>query len=475
MSSKSKYEVVTVSIDELNQGMTILAYTGFSDRYVALDKKVLAFLHHNFSGAKALVIRNKKKVVVSVEEICVGDSLLQLFSFPTSKKRLTEFNPKLISALRSKGVLAFKVKKAVILPEDYSKDLRDAIDQVNLLMKIPSRKQERLELGVIQSNILVEKVESCARQRVEGSEIIENMMDNARRGKINATDIEAYVENVVRSSSAEAMSAIVNLKASDQTYSHCIDVGILFQMIYFRFIENSRQKSAFTTKNQALLGAFLHDFGKSQIPKDLLDSTVRFESGSQEMEMMRAHPVLGAELLRGMDMPDSVVNMSLCHHVKMDESLKNSYPANIPYEKIGFESKLLAIGDIYQALVGKRNYKRSWTPPQAIRYLYALAGIEYDERLWGVFLSMMGEYPVGSLVVLNDDSMGFVMSVPNEGEDLTRPQIAIVRNAFGEDLENHQLIDLHEERDVFIKGDLDAMDVFSNQALKQFSELRVVA
>ena len=475
MSSKTKFEVVTVSINELNSEMTILAYTGFSNRYAALDHKVLAFLHHNFSGAKSLVIREGNKVFIPVEEIREGDSLLQIFSFPSSKKNLTKAHPKLISALKKKEVLRFKVKRQVKLPEDYNRDLQEAINQVNLLMRIPSKKQERRDEGIRKSTQLVAKIEKSTKQRKEGSEIIENMMDNARRGNIKSSDIEAYVETVISSASAEAMSAIVNLKASDHTYCHCIDVGVLFQHIYFKCIKISNKKSAFSSVNEALLGAFLHDFGKSQIPKELLDSTARFESGSTEMNMLRAHPNYGAKLLNGMGMPNNVINMCLCHHVKMDESLNNSYPGNISYEKIGMECKLLAIGDIYQALVGKRNYKRSWTPPQVMRYLYALSGIEYEDQLWNMFLNIMGEYPVGSLVVLSDDSIGFVMTVPGEGEDLTRPRVAVVRNAYGEDFEKHTLIDLQEEQDIFIKNDLDAAEVFGNQALKHFTDLQIVS
>ena len=475
MDKKSKYLVTTVQVDELTKNMTIIAYTGFSNRYSLIDKKVCAFIHHNFKGAKAIVLRADRKLELSVEQIQEGDSISQLFSFPSSKSRLTEVNPKLSAALKKKGILSFKIKKLKPYSDNLTTDLNDAIEQVNLLMQTPSRKQERLKQGIYQANLLVEKIKESQNSRGKGTDIMEHMMDNARLGKINSSEIEAYVVSVIKNSSSEAMSAIVNLKSSDQTYSHCIDVGVVFQKFYAEGFKNTRKISGFQTLNQAFLGGFLHDFGKAKLPKELLDSSARFEFGSYEMELIRSHPYHGAKLLQGMNMPDSIINMSLTHHVKMDESLSSSYPPQLLYNNSRFESKLLAVVDIYQALVSKRSYKRSWTPPQAIRYLSALSGVEYDEQIWDLFVQVMGEYPVGSLVVLNDDSMGFVMNVPEEGEDPFRPQVAIIRNADGKDLERHTLLDLQEEKDIRIQKDLDAAEVLNNMALESFSQLQVVA
>lgn len=471
--SKKKQSVATVSINELQKDMTILAYTGFSHRYKEIDEKMCRFLHHNFSGAKARIIRGGKKQDIPVTSIMTGDTILALFAFPAARRQLTKADPKLITALKKKGIHAFKIRQTN--GNRFDGHLDDAIDEVNRLMKTPSRKQERLERGIFEANLLVERVKEAGSKRREGSNIIENMMDTARAGQLKTSDIEYYVEGIVRNSTSEAMSAIISLRASDQTYSHCIDVGVLFQHLYFLSVKRYRHHSVFEHQKQALLGAFLHDFGKSRLPKDLLDSTARFEIESKEMELIRDHPKYGAKILSGMEMPDSIINMCLCHHIKLDESLKTSYPSDVSYAESRFEARLLALADIYQALVGRRVYKRSWTPPQAMRYLSALAGIEYDTQTFEVFLRLMGEYPIGSLVVLSDESMGFVVNVPGKDEDLLRPQVAVIRNTHGEDLSRHTLLDLQEEQDISIKNDLDATDVFKQGALQKFSEMKVVA
>ncbi|MBU3917901.1 HD domain-containing protein, partial [bacterium] len=219
-----------------------------------------------------------------------------------------------------------------------------------------------------------------------------------------------------------------------------------------------------------LLGAFLHDFGKSKIPKEILDSTVRFERESREMKLMESHPDFGAKLLSDMDMPDAIVNMAHYHHVKQDTTMNSCYPKNVDFRKVIPETRLLSIIDAYQALVGRRKYKKSWNPPAAIRYIDALAGVEFDMDIWDDFLQVIGLYPKGSLVELSDKSIGFVMSVPKE--NLDKPQVAIVRNKFGEDLDSHTLIDLEFEKDIIITQDLDIEDTFGEKAIDIFTNLK---
>jgi hypothetical protein len=126
---------------------------------------------------------------------------------------------------------------------------------------------------------------------------------------------------------------------------------------------------------------------------------------------------------------------------------------------------------VYQALVGKRKYKKSWNPPAAMRYLDALAGVEFDMAVWDDFLQVMGLYPKGSLVELNNSAIAFVMSVSEA--DPERPKVVVVRNAAGEDLSHHSLLDLMDEKSIEITKDLDVMEVFGKDAIEVFTSLEI--
>ncbi len=456
-------------IEDLKPGMMITAYTKFESKYKSVDEKTCQFLQHNFRKTRVTIIRDNDEHEIPIESLRIGDNVRKIFDFPPELKKLQVINEKLVQALKARGFLAFDVKQPTLEKEE-RKELKNAIDTVKRSLTA-SEKKEHYKKAKRDAEKFVHELKENVTTRQQTSKAIENIMDDARRGKINYDGIIEYVDEITKHASAEAMSAIVSLKQSDQTYDHCVDVGVIFQSSYYKIKDKKQAKSIFETKNKALLAAFLHDFGKSKIPKDILDSTVRFDRESREMKLMESHPKFGAELLSGMNMSNNIINMAYYHHVKQDTSMNSCYPKEVPYDQVIYETRLLSIIDAYQALVGRRKYKKSWNPPAAIRYIDALAGVEFDIDTWSDFISVVGLYPKGSLVQLNDNSTGFVMSIPSD--DLNRPQVAIVRNAAGEDLEHHTLVDLELEQELEIVKDLDIEETFGADALNVFSSIQI--
>jgi HD-GYP domain-containing protein (c-di-GMP phosphodiesterase class II) len=189
------------------------------------------------------------------------------------------------------------------------------------------------------------------------------------------------------------------------------------------------------------------------------------------MQLMQSHPTFGAEILTKMGSSETIINMAHYHHVKLDTSMNSSYPQGTKYEFLRAETRLIAIIDVYQALVGRRSYKKSWAPPAAMKFIDQLSGIEFDIDAWDNFYQIIGKYPVASLVELSDGSIAFV--IQSALEDLDKPRVAVIRNAKGEDLTNNPLIDLAEEADIKIVKDLDNNDVLGDASLDIFTNLKI--
>jgi len=459
MAEETRYERTLVSIKQLQAGMVILSYIGFSDRYQSMNTETCAFVKHNFKNARARIIRAGKELDVSVEQAAEGDTLKRIYKIPPELRKLTLVNEKLVQALMKRGFVKFEVKKPL-------ETARPAAPKPKV-----TEKQVRYEKSKAQASKFVQEVKENVETRAQASSAVENIMDDARKGKVGHEGVKQYVDNITENASAESMSAIISLKESDQTYDHCVDVGVIFQSAYTKIVATKGRKSIFDNEAQALLGSFMHDFGKSKVPKDILDSTVRFERDSKEMQMMQSHPVYAVELLAGMGMSEDIINMAHYHHVKQDTTINSCYPKNVSYDQVIYETRLISIIDVYQALVGKRKYKKSWNPPAAMRYLDALAGVEFDMEVWDDFLEVMGLYPKGSLVEFNDGSAAFVMNI--SAEDPERPQVVIVRNSAGETLTHHTLIDLVEEKEIEIVKDLDAMETFGKDSMEVFSGINI--
>lgn len=449
MASESS-QTEQVALADLDDSMVISAYTGFHQKYNKMEEMTCKWLRHNFKGTKTIVERGGQNITTPIEKLEVGDTLLQLFSFPESLKKLTLVNDKLIQELQKRGFSRFKVTRTA---------------------KAGNATQDKKQQDIQKAEELVNKVKESNQVRNGASKAVEDLIDNTRSGKTDIADINNYVENIVTSAASEAVSVIASLKQSDQTYAHCVDVGAIFQVVYKEHLTRQGKPMSQEEEKEITLGAFMHDIGKAKIPKEILDSTVRFERDSHEMQLMQSHPVFGAEILTEMGMSDTIINMAHYHHVKMDTSMKSSYPTGVNFDDVIKETRFIAIVDIYQALIGRRSYKKSWAPPAAVKFIEQLSGIEYDLDIWDEFVTIMGNYPVGSLVELNDGSIAFV--VQRHDSDPSKPKVVPVRNAKGEDITHHTLINLEVEKDIVIAKDLDNYDVFGEASFDIFTSIQI--
>ncbi|MBT3224756.1 MAG: HD domain-containing protein [Deltaproteobacteria bacterium] len=476
--SNNQFVRSKVKVRKLKTGMVIKAYTKFSSRYQSMDAVTCEFVRHNFKGTRVVIIRNNKKYNTNVQSIKPGDTLSGLYDFPPALQKITIANEELRQALEKRGMLEFITVQPKAATEKANIQLKELVKMVeqSVISRPVVTAHGDWATTTPSGRIVKELVESVRKSipiREETAFSIENEMDKARRGLLGIEAVENSVISISANDSVDALTAISSLKESQQTYDHCVDVGVIFQSVYSKIQKRRKKNSVFSHENQAMLGGFLHDFGKSVVPKELLDSKEPFEKSSRAMQIIRSHPIHGARQLTMLDMPKAIVDMARFHHVKMNTDMLTSYPKSVDYKTISFEARLISVIDIYQALVGTRTYQKSWSPAATMRYLEALAGVEIDQYAFDLFLHEMGVYPKGSIVELTDGSLGFVMNVPVGKQDLRRPIVAVVRNSEGQDLTHQHLLDLQVERDMSITRDVDRKDVFGDRTLEVFTTITI--
>jgi len=133
----------------------------------------------------------------------------------------------------------------------------------------------------------------------------------------------------------------------------------------------------------ARCGAWLHDIGKLAVPPEIL-----FKPGpltEEEWYVMRQHPAIAYEMLAPIPFLGPALDIPYCHHERWDGS---GYPRRLKGEEIPFTARLFAVIDVYDALCSERPYRESWTKEQALDYLRANAGIQFDPQAVSAFLKM---------------------------------------------------------------------------------------
>jgi putative two-component system response regulator len=133
-------------------------------------------------------------------------------------------------------------------------------------------------------------------------------------------------------------------------------------------------------------GALLHDIGKITIPEAVLNKPTKLTP--EEFAIMMRHTTDGAVIIDGVSHLREARNYILYHHEKWDGT---GYPVGLRGTDIPLEGRLLAIVDVYDALISDRPYHQGMSYPQVISFLLKGAGTHFDPEMVTLFCNLQDE------------------------------------------------------------------------------------
>ncbi len=127
----------------------------------------------------------------------------------------------------------------------------------------------------------------------------------------------------------------------------------------------------------------MHDIGKVAIPDHILLKPAKLTE--EEFEIMKTHTTIGGEILENADTELLKVArvIALYHHEKFDGT---GYPEGLKGENIPTEARIVAVADVFDALVSKRPYKAPWPPDEALKYIVSQKGKHFDPEVVKAFV-----------------------------------------------------------------------------------------
>lgn len=256
-------------------------------------------------------------------------------------------------------------------------------------------------------------------------------------GVIRFDRVRAEVEQVLGSLEQDD-SDLLSLSCYERydafTFGHSIRVAV-FAMHFARTMTEDRD-----LVTRIGVAALLHDVGKVRVPFDVLHCKGRLTA--EQWREMERHPGYGAEILLDHEECDPIAyTTAFGHHVREDGGGYPPVPKEARLSKI---TKIVKICDVYEALTAARPYKSAMTPLRALRVMLSMEG-HFDESLLRRFVQIMGAFPNGSFVRLDD---GRIARVRRQGATLGEPLVEILSDAEGSLLEPRDrfLLDLAGER-----------------------------
>jgi len=118
--------------------------------------------------------------------------------------------------------------------------------------------------------------------------------------------------------------------------------------------------------------AVLHDIGLLSVPDSVLNK--REKLTREEWDMIRAHPVIGYNLLRGIPSLNQVSKLILCHHERFDGK---GYPCGLKGDTIPIGARVLAVADAFDSMTVKHAYRAAMSPQNALAEIGRCAGTQF--------------------------------------------------------------------------------------------------
>jgi response regulator RpfG family c-di-GMP phosphodiesterase len=184
----------------------------------------------------------------------------------------------------------------------------------------------------------------------------------------------------------------LSMVRDNETGNHILRTKQYVEMIANRLREMGIYKSELTQSSicEMSKAAPLHDIGKVGIPDNILKKNGPLSE--EEWVIMKTHASLGEDVLRAAKVEDArhtkvldtAIKIAGGHHESWDGS---GYPRGLSGHDIPLPARIMALADMYDALVSERVYKGRWTHEQACAEICSLKGSRFDPAIVDAFLA----------------------------------------------------------------------------------------
>lgn len=226
----------------------------------------------------------------------------------------------------------------------------------------------------------------------------------------------------------------------DYTFEHSVNVSVLSLMcsVLMGYREEHLMELG--------AGAILHDVGKTKVKEEILKKPSKLTN--DEYEEIKLHTKYGFEIINNCaSLSKKSAYIANAHHERVNGK---GYPIGISGLQISEEAKVVAIADVYDALVSDRIYRSKMWPGEVLDYILSQESGFFDDEILRVFIQFVAVYPIGTHVVLSNNKKGIVFK-----DNMSIPSKPLVKLLDMKNLHNKvhdEFLDLAEIKDIYISS-----------------------
>ncbi len=202
--------------------------------------------------------------------------------------------------------------------------------------------------------------------------------------------------STIQDATIAAMASLAETR-DNETGNHIRRTQHYVKALALRLKDHPRFRDALTPETIELLfkSAPLHDIGKVGVPDSILLKPGRLTA--DEFEVMKQHTTIGRDAIEaaeaGLNIEVSFLRfakeIAYSHQEKWNGS---GYPQGIGGDDIPISARLMAVADVYDALISRRVYKEPMTHEAAVEFITTGSGSHFDPDMVEAFLNMADEF-----------------------------------------------------------------------------------
>ncbi len=218
------------------------------------------------------------------------------------------------------------------------------------------------------------------------------------RNKLLEAEVAARMEEnaQIHDISIRSLAHLAEIRSRESS-SHLKRTQLYMRALALHLRNQERFASYLSEKNVKLLvqSAPLHDIGKVGVPDHVLCKPGKLNG--EEWELVKQHSSLGYQAIRDaeqdqggpVDFLSMAKDIAYYHHERWDGS---GYPKGLAEEDIPISARLMAVADVFDALISRRSYKPAYSFDAAVEMMREGRGTHFDPDVLDAFLAHLGTF-----------------------------------------------------------------------------------
>jgi len=280
-------------------------------------------------------------------------------------------------------ILAQRILESINL---YNFGNRKHLVKLRLSLAVASYPEDRIRKGIDLIELadqILNQVKEHGGDRVYSSIDIRKKKSSVGKGVATVKFLREKMDKITKQANQSLIESVFafakTIRLKDRYTGEHVERIVHYATEIARALGLSKEEIEFIRQ-----ASILHDLGKIGISDKILLKNSKLTK--KEFDEIKKHPQIAVDIIRPIQFLHSIIPLILYHQERWNGA---GYPKGLKGEDIPIGARIVAVADVYQALISDRPYRKAYPKDQAIEIIKQGSGIQFDPKIVDVFLDIL--------------------------------------------------------------------------------------